>query len=178
MINGHEGAHKTEEVLDYATLAREEGTLVFLMGLKNLGKIARELLANGKDKDTPAAVIQNGTTSRQKKVVSTLEHIEEAAEQAGIETPAITVVGAVAGLEKRLDWYGQGALFGKRILVTGSRYLAGELEAALRPYGAETVAVSVIESRLLYTEEVRKALDTIQDYQWLVFTSSNGVDLF
>lgn len=178
VITGHEGAHKTEEVLDYATLAREEGTLVFLMGLKNLGKIARELLANGKDKDTPAAVIQNGTTSRQKKVVSTLEHIEEAAEKAGIETPAITVVGAVAGLEKRLDWYGQGALFGKRILVTGSRYLVGELEAALRPYGAETVAVSVIESRLLHTEEVRRALDTIQDYQWLVFTSSNGVDLF
>lgn len=178
VITGHEGAHKTEEVLDYATLAREEGTLVFLMGLKNLGRIAGELLANGMDRDTPAAVIQNGTTPKQKRVVSTLGHIEEAAAQAGIGTPAITVVGAVAELAEILDWYGQGALFGKRILVTGSRYLVGEMEEALKPYGAETVAVSVIESRLLQTEEVRRALDEIRDYQWLVFTSSNGVDLF
>lgn len=178
VITGHEGAHKTEEVLDYATLAREEGTLVFLMGLKNLGRIAGELLANGMDRDTPAAVIQNGTTPKQKRIVSTLGHIEEAVAQAGIGTPAITVVGAVAELAEILDWYGQGALFGKRILVTGSRYLVGEMEAALKPYGAETVAVSVIESRLLQTEEVRRALDEIQDYQWLVFTSSNGVDLF
>lgn len=178
VVTGHEGAHKTEEVLDYATLAKEEGTLVFLMGLKNLGRIARELLVNGKDKDTPAAVIQDGTTAKQRKVVSTLEHIAEAAEQAGIETPAITVVGAVAELEKRLGWYGRGALFGKRVLITGSRYLVREMEAALRPYGADTVAVSVIESRALPGEKTRKALEEIQDYQWLVFTSSNGVDLF
>ncbi len=178
VITGHEGAHKTEEALDYATLAKEEGTLVFLMGLKNMGRIVRELLANGKDKDTPAAVIQEGTTPRQRKAVSTLEHIQEAAEAAGIGTPAITVVGSVAGLEERLDWYGQGTLSGKRILVTGSRYLAKEMEAALRPYGAEAVAVSLIESRLLRTEELHRALGEIRDYQWLVFTSSNGVDLF
>ncbi len=178
VITGHEGAYKTEEVLDYATLAKEEGTLVFLMGLKNLGRIAGELLAHGKAKDTPAAVIQSGTTTRQKKVVSTLEHIAKAAEGAGIETPAITVVGSVVGLEGRLDWFGEGSLFGKRILVTGSRYIAGELEEALRPYGAETMAISVIESRLLRTEAIRQTLREIGEYQWLVFTSSNGVDLF
>lgn len=178
VITGHEGANKTEEALDYAILAKEEGTLVFLMGLKNLGKIVRELLANGKSKDTPAAVVQNGTTTKQKKVVSTLEHIAEDAEKAGIRTPAITVVGDVAKLEKQLAWFGQGELFGKRILITGSRYIAGELEAALHPYGAETVAISVIESRLLAAEEIHKALDAVSDYHWLVFTSSNGVDLF
>ena len=114
VITGHEGAGKNREVLDYATLAREEGTLIFLMGLKNLGKIAEQLLAWGKDKNTPAAVIQQGTTSGQKKVISTLEHVEEAARQAGIETPAITVVGAVVGLEEKLDWFGKGPLSGRR----------------------------------------------------------------
>lgn len=178
VITGHEGAGKNREILDYATLAREEGTLIFLMGLKNLGKIAEQLLAWGKDKNTPAAVIQQGTTSGQKKVISTLEHVEEAARQAGIETPAITVVGAVVGLEEKLDWFGKGPLSGRRVLVTGSRYVAGETEAALKPYGAETVSVSVVESRLLWTEKIRDALDHLGDYQWLVFTSGNGVDLF
>ena len=62
--------------------------------------------------------------------------------------------------------------------MTGSRYVAGETEAALKPYGAETVSVSVVESRLLWTEKIRDALDHLGDYQWLVFTSGNGVDLF
>lgn len=178
VITGHEGAHKTEEVLDYGTLAREEGTLVFLMGLKNLGRIAEQLLAHGKAKDTPAAVIRQGTTARQQKVVSTLEHIAEEAEKAGMQTPAITVVGPVVGLEEKLEWFGKGILSGRQVLVTGSRYMAGELKEALCPYGAETVAVSLIESRLLWSDEIRTALEHIEDYQWLVFTSSNGVDLF
>lgn len=178
VITGHEGVHKSQEVLDYATLAKEEGTLIFLMGLKNLGRIAQQLLAWGKDKDTPAAVIQRGTTAGQRKVISTLEHVEEAARQAGIETPAITVVGAVVGLEEKLDWFGKGPLSGRRVLVTGSRYVAGETEEALRPYGAEIVSVSVVESRLLWTEKIRESLNRLGDYQWMVFTSGNGVDLF
>lgn len=178
VITGHEEAGKTEEALDYATLAKEEGTLVFLMGLKNLRRIVTQLLTHGKDKNTPAAVIQNGTTARQKKVISTLEHIEKAAEQAGIQTPAITVVGSVAGLGEKLDWFGNGPLFGRRVLVTGSRYMAGEMKEVLEPLGAETVAVSLIESRLCSTETVSQALEKIEDYSWMVFTSSNGVDLF
>ncbi len=178
VITGHEGAHKLQEVLDYATLAKEEGTLVFLMGLKNLGKIAEQLLIWGKEKDTPAAVIQQGTTAGQRKVISTLEHVEKAAKQAGIETPAITVVGDVVGLEEKLDWFGKGVLSGRRVLVTGSRYVAGETAEALRPYGAETISLSVVESRLLWTEQIQKSLNELGDYQWMVFTSGNGVDLF
>ena len=144
VITGHEDAGKTEEVLDYATLAKEEGTLVFLMGLKNLERITGQLLAHGKAKDTPAALIQQGTTAGQKKAVSTLEHIVEEAKKRGIETPAITVVGDVVGLENKLDWFGKGDLAGKRILVTGSRSMVSEMENARCPYGAETVAVSVM----------------------------------
>lgn len=178
VITGHEGAHKETEVLDYKTLAKEEGTLIFLMGLKNLERITEQLMAGGKAKDTPVAVIQQGTTSKQRKAVSTLEHIVEEVERCKIQTPAITVVGAVAGLHEKLSWFGRGPLFGKRVLVTGTRYISEELEEELRPLGAETVTISLIESRLMWTEEIRQALSQLERYHWMVFTSSNGVDLF
>ncbi len=178
VITGHEDVRKTETVLDYAALAKAEGTLVFLMGLKSLGDITRQLLANGKSKDTPAAVIQQGTTARQKKAVSTLGHIAEKVRECGIVTPAITVIGTVAGLEERLDWFGKGVLSGRQILVTGSRCVAKELERLFGFLGAETVTISVIESRLLQTEELENVPNAMKDYQWAVFTSSNGVELF
>lgn len=178
VITGHEGAHKTAEVLDYGTLAKEEGTLIFLMGLKNLRKIAGQLMAHGKDKDTPAAVIQQGTTAKQKKAVSTLEHIVEEAARCGIETPAITVVGDVVSLEGSLEWFGQKPLSGKRVLVTGTRYMAKEMETELGALGAETVAISVIESMPLMDEAVREAFAGIGRYRWVVFTSGNGVAIF
>lgn len=178
VITGHEGAHKSREVLDYAALAKEEGTLIFLMGLTNLRAIAEDLIQNGKGKDTPAAVIQNGTTAVQKKVVSTLEKIAEDAEKAGIGTPAITVIGKTVDLGEKLDWFGRGVLFGKRVLVTGSRYVAGEMEKVLQPYGAEIAAISLIESRLLKPEDIHRAFGEFRQYQWIVFTSSNGVELF
>ncbi|RKJ06648.1 hydroxymethylbilane synthase [bacterium D16-54] len=178
VITGHEDAGKTEDVLDYAALAKAEGTLIFLMGLKNLERIAGLLLAHGKPGETPAAVIQQGTTAGQKKAVSTLEHIVEEAKKHRIETPAITIVGDVVRLEDKLDWFGKGLLAGKRILITGSRYMAREMEKALSPYGADTVTVSLIESRVMWTKGLQDELDSIKDYQWAVFTSSNGVDLF
>lgn len=178
VITGHEGAHKAEEVLDYATLAKEEGTLIFLMGLKNLGKIAGQLMAHGKAKDTPAAVIQQGTTAKQKKAVSTLEDIVEEAARCQIQTPAITVVGDVVSLEDKLTWFGQKPLSGKRVLVTGTRYMAKEMEAELDALGAETVAISVIENMPLMDEKVKAAFSDIAKYRWVVFTSGNGVEIF
>ena len=179
VITGHEGVGKAQESLNYEVLAKEEGTLVFLMGLRHLGEISRRLIEGGKPADTPSAVIQNGTTANQKVAFSDLAHIAEEAERCGIQTPAITVVGPVVGLEKKLSWFGSGRpLSGKRVLVTGTRYISQELEDELRPLGAETIAVSLIESRLLDNAQVRRALDNMGSYQWLVFTSSNGVDLF
>lgn len=178
VITGHEGAGKQEEALDYEVLAREEGTLVFLMGLKNLGKIAGKLMSFGKAGSTPAAVISKGTTAGQKKVISDLAHITEKAAEYGIAAPAVTVVGAAAGLEEQLDWFGKKLLSGRRILVTGTRYMADEMEKELEPLGAETVALSVIESRLIWSDQIRRALEELEQYQWLVFTSGNGVELF
>ncbi|MDD3251728.1 MAG: hydroxymethylbilane synthase [Lachnospiraceae bacterium] len=178
VITGHEGSHKEEAVLDYDTLAKEEGTLVFLMGLQNLEHIAQKLIAGGKAKATPAAVISRGTTASQKKAVSDLEHIAEEVRRCGIRTPAITVIGPVVQLEKDLDWFGRGPLAGKRVMVTGTRYISRELEEELRPLGAEAVTISLIESRPVWNAQIREALAHIDRYQWQVFTSSNGVDLF
>lgn len=178
IITGHEGSHKEDESLDYSVLAKEEGTLVFLMGLKNLPHIASRLIEGGRRPDTPAAVIQNGTTARQKAAVSDLAHITEEVSRCGIETPAIIVVGDVVKLSDKLQWFGRGPLAGKRVLVTGTRYISKELEDELRPLGAETVTISLIESRAMWTEEIREALEQIGRYDWMVFTSSNGVDLF
>lgn len=178
IITGHEGSHKEDESLDYSVLAKEEGTLVFLMGLKNLPNIAKRLIEGGKSPDTPAAVIQNGTTARQKSAVSDLAHIVEEVSRCKIETPAIIVVGDVVKLSEQLQWFGRGPLAGKRVLVTGTRYISKELEEELHPLGAETVTISLIESRAMWTEEIRQALEQIGRYEWMVFTSSNGVDLF
>lgn len=178
VITGHEEAGKKEPALDYATLAREEGTLVFLMGLKHLRRIAEALMAHGKPKETPAAVIQQGTTAMQRTVVSTLEHLADEVARAGIRTPAIIVVGAVVSLKDRLDWFGRGPLAGKRVLVTGTRRMVEEQEPLLRSLGAEVTAVSLIESIPSVTEALTWAVKELEAYSWAVFTSINGVEIF
>lgn len=178
VITGHEDGKKTSSALDYQTLAKEEGTLVFLMGLKNLDKIAANLIANGKDPKTPAAVLERGTTAAQKSVKADLEYIAEAAEKAGLKTPAISVIGPVVELQDTLSWFGRGVLAGKRVLATGTRAFVREMEEAFHPLGAELVALSLIEVRPLWNERIANALKQLGTYQWIVFTSGNGVDLF
>lgn len=178
VITGHERAGKEEDAIDYKTLAREEGTLIFLMGLARLERIAGRLLAAGKAGDTPAAVISQGTTGKQWQVVSDLAHIAETVREAGLKPPAITVVGAAAALSEELLWFARKPLSGVRVLATGTRHMAEELTTAFAPLGAEVIAVSLVESRLLRTQALYEALDHLGDYQWLAFTSANGVELF
>lgn len=178
VITGHEGSHKEKNVLDYATLAKEEGTLVFLMGLKNLPHIAASLTGHGKDPNTPAAVIQEGTTGRQKVAEGTLQDIAEKAEHAGIRTPAITVVGETVSLREALAWYGTGALAGVRVLVTGTEKMARQQCRVLEAEGAEVISFSLIYTEPLITEAFQAAMGELDRYSWAVFTSSNGVDIF
>ncbi len=178
VITGHEGAHKDSEVLDYGTLAQEEGTLVFLMGLKNLPNIVKNLTEKGKHPDTPAAVIQEGTTSRQKVVTGTLRTIVEEAARGGIRTPAITVVGDVVSLEKEIPWYGHGPLFGRRVLVTGTKKMTARQRRVLEAEGAEVISLGLIETKPLAAEKLAAVADRLSEYTWIVFTSSNGVDAF
>ncbi len=178
VITGHEGSHKESKVLDYATLAKEEGTLIFLMGLKNLPNIVKNLIENGKAADTPAAVIQEGTTARQKAAVGTLETIAAEAERLGIKTPAISIVGDVVSLQNEIQWYGKKPLSGKRVLITATENMAERLRCVLEEEGAEAVSFSLIHTKPLFKCSFVHAIDHLEQYTWIVFTSANGVKIF
>ncbi|MEE1229417.1 MAG: hydroxymethylbilane synthase [Lachnospiraceae bacterium] len=179
VITGHEGSHKHGKyVLDYATLAKEEGTLIFLMGLANLPNIVRELMANGKDPETPVGVLQEGTTAKQKVATGTLETIVDVVKKEGIRTPAITVVGNVVSLHDVLNWYGGKPLSGKRVLVTGTKSMSEKLSPILKKEGAEAISFSLVRTEKLDSKELHQAILNASDYQWIVFTSANGVDIF
>lgn len=179
VITGHEGNHKNGvSVLNYETLAKEEGTLIFLMGLKNLPNIVASLIENGKDPATPVGVLQEGTTARQRVATGTLANIVEVVAREGIKTPAITVVGDVVSLRQVLDWYGHKPLSGKSVLVTGTTSMVDRLSPILKEEGAEAISFSLIRTERMRLPELDLALKEIDKYKWIVFTSANGVECF
>ena len=179
VITGHEGNHKNGvSVLNYETLAKEEGTLIFLMGLKNLPNIVASLIENGKDPATPVGVLQEGTTARQRVATGTLADIVEVVKREGIKTPAITVVGDVVSLRQVLDWYGHKPLSGKSVLVTGTTSMVDRLSPILKEEGAEAISFSLIRTERMRLPELDVALKEIDKYNWIVFTSANGVECF
>lgn len=178
VITGHESNTKEGLALNYELLAREEGTLVFLMGLNNLPHITKELIAGGKDPDTPTAVIQEGTTARQRMAKGTLRTIEEQVKAAGIVTPAVILVGEVAALSEKLSWFGKGPLSGVRVLLTGTEAMCQKQQEVLKEEGAEAISFSLIRTKRLRSEKLTQAISKLSGYSWLVFTSSNGVELF
>lgn len=198
IITGHESNTKEGLALNYKLLAQEEGTLAFLMGLGNLPHITKELIAGGKASNTPVAVIQEGTTARQRTAVGTLETIEEQVKKAGIGTPAIILVGEAVSLKEKLSWFGKGPLFGVRVLLTGTEQMCRKQQAALREEGAEAISFSLIRTKRLSSPALTEAVRSLggcftekecltskengagrrAGYTWIVFTSSNGVDFF
>lgn len=177
MITGHEDPAKGESSLDYDILAREEGTLVFLMGLSRLRQISDQLIEKGKDARTPAAVIASGTTARQRCVTADLSRIAETAEEASIQPPAILVVGDVVNLKEAVDWQQPGPLSGRKILVTATEIIARPLAEYIRRLGGEPVVMSLIGVKGQEMSSI-KAVLTSPGKRWLVFTSRNGVRFF
>lgn len=177
VITGHEDPTKENSALDYGVLAREEGTLVFLMGLSRLQQISERLIANGKDAHTPAAVIASGTTARQRCVAGELGSIAAIAEKAVIQPPAILVVGDVVGLKKEIDWQQAGPLSGKKILVTATEIIAKPLAEKIRALGGEPVVMSLISVKAEKMYGLKEVL-VRPGKRWLVFTSRNGVRFF
>lgn len=179
IITGHEKPGKESSFIDYEALAKLEGTLVFLMGVKNLPEICSNLIKNGKDSNTKAAVIEKGTTSSQRTVTGNLQNIAEIVMQAGIQSPAVTVIGGVVNLREKLEWFPKGRLAGKRVLVTRSREQASRLVQVIEDLGGEAVEFPTIKiAEPLDYELFDNALNNIKSYKWLVFTSSNGVTSF
>lgn len=178
-VTGHEDPAKDAATLEWPRLASGNGTVVFLMGMKNLPAIVDHLLREGKSSETPVALIRWGTRSSQRTVVGTLKDIVGKAEAAELEPPTVIVVGEVVRLREQLNWFETRPLFGKRILVTRARDQAPELSRLLAGYGAEPVECSTI--RVVPPEswqELDDAVAELDRYQWLVFTSVNGVRPF
>ncbi len=178
VVTGHEDPTKAESAIDWQALAGVD-TVVFLMGAGNLPRIAAELVARGKPAATPAAVIQWGTLGSQRTVAGTLADIAARAGDAGLSSPAVTVVGGVVALREGLRWFDRRPLSGLRVLVTRTRDQASKLAEGLRALGAEPVECATIE-----TAEpddwapLDRAIAAIGGYQWVVFTSANGVEAF
>jgi uroporphyrinogen III methyltransferase/synthase len=178
-VTGHEDPHKEESSIDWESLARGIGTLVFFMGVKNLPDITRKLIANGKSPDTPVALIRWGTTPRQQTVTGTLDNITERVEKAGLKAPAIIVVGEVVDLRKTLKWFETRPLLGKRIVVTRAREQASDLVRQLSELGADCLEYPTI--KIVPAADLKpmdEALKNLSAYDWIVFTSVNGVKYF
>lgn len=179
IITGHEDPAKPGSVHNWDALARSASTLVFLMGMKNLPDIASKLIASGMDKNTPAALVHWGTTSRQRSLSSTLDKLPKEALREGFTNPSIIVVGNVVRLREKLGWFEKKPLFGRTIVVTRAREQASESAALFARKGARVIQFPTIKIRPL--EDLRKldeAVAGISRYGWLVFTSVNGVRFF
>jgi uroporphyrinogen III methyltransferase/synthase len=168
-VTGHEDPAKPETAIDWDALAAFPGTLVFYMGVRQLGQIAERLIAAGRPADEPAAVVQRGTLPGQRTVRAPLRAIADAAGAAGVRAPAITLVGAVAGLHDELSWLEQRPLTGRTIAVTRARAQASALAARLRELGA-----NVVEAPAIRIEPLDAEVPDLSAYDLLCVTSPNG----
>ncbi len=178
-ITGHEDPAKDGSNIAWDRLATAAGTLVFLMGVGNLPRIAESLMKYGRSPETPVAVIRMGTVPEQRTLVGKLEHIARLAKENDIKPPAIIVVGEVVSLRETLDWFEKRPLFGKRIVVTRARKQASEFLGELSRLGAECIEFPTIEvAPPLSWKELDRSIEALESYQWLLFTSVNGVKYF
>jgi uroporphyrinogen III methyltransferase/synthase len=178
-VTGHEDPHKEESSIDWESLGQGIGTLVFFMGVKNLPDITQKLIAHGKSPETPVALIRWGTTPGQQTVTGTLDDIAERVKKAGLKAPAIIVVGEVVRLRESLKWFENRPLLGKRIVVTRARQQASDLVTRLSDLGAECLEYPTIN--VVPTDNpapLEDAINQLSAYDWIVFTSVNGVKYF
>ncbi|MBQ9021215.1 MAG: uroporphyrinogen-III C-methyltransferase [Eggerthellaceae bacterium] len=176
LVTGHETPDKDAPVIDWDHLAQGVDTLCFYMGIRDLPHIVERLMAGGRSGETPVALVRWGTTAEQETLTATLETVVAAVEEANFQAPAIIVVGEVVGLRDSLTWFENRPLFGKRFVVTRTREQASSLVGALESLGADVVEFPTIEvvPRTL-TDDIAIKLGALSTYDWVVFTSANGV---
>ena len=179
LITGHEDPAKEASSIDWAQVAKTPGTKVIMMGTDRIGQIASTLVSHGMDSATPIAMVRWGTTGRQQSIEGTLANIADVIEKTKIGPPTVAVIGEVVKLRPKLNWFEQRPLFGQRIVVTRSREQAGLLAQRLHELGAEVLEVPTIKLEPpTRREDVVDALLALNSYDWLVFTSPNGVATF
>lgn len=178
-VTGHEDPEKAGTDVDWDHLARGVGTVVFYMGVARMRANFERLTAAGRNPDTPAAVIEWGTHERQRTVSGTMASLPALAAEAGIGAPALVVVGEVVALRERLSWWERRPLSGLRVLVTRARAQASALGSRLASLGAEVVEFPTIRiTTPSDPQPLREAARSPERFQWIVFTSANGVARF
>lgn len=179
IFTGHEDPTKGESSIDYKNLAEAPGTKVFLMGVARLRAITASLIEAGADAATPMALVRWATTGRQESIEGTLGTMADIAEQVEFKSPAVAVIGDVVKERAHINWFENRPLFGRKIVVTRTRAQAGRLSAELEAKGADimelpTIRIEAPDDRDGFAEGVAHA----HEYDWLVFTSPNGVERF
>ncbi len=178
-ITGHEDPRKTDSSINWEHLAGGVDSLVFYMGVGNLPSIVERLRAFGRAPSTPVALIRWGTKPTQETVTGTLETIVHEVKSKGLRPPAIIIVGEVVGLRDNLKWFDNKPLLGKKIVVTRTRTQASAFVENLRTLGADPIELPTIEiESLIHTGPVTASIESIEQYDWLMFTSANAVSLF
>jgi uroporphyrinogen III methyltransferase / synthase len=178
-VTGHEREDKGDSKVDWEKLATGVGTLVFFMGVKNLPEITKSLVSHGRSENTPVAVIRWGTTPHQQTVTGTLKDIVEKVKEAQLKPPAITVVGEVVSLRDELNWFEHRPLFGRSIVVTRAREQASDFLAMLSELGARCIEFPTIDIQPPPSwNPLDEAIGRLSGYNWVIFTSVNGVLFF
>ena len=177
-VTGHEDLAKGSR-LDWQALARFPGTLVVYMGLTRIGEIASELIARGKPTSTPAALVEWGGGARQKVVSTTIGDLATSGPPAALASPTLALIGAVCAMRDTLGWFERRPLFGQSVLVTRPARSSDALASRLEELGAEVIHQPVF--RIEPTDDwgpVDRAIDCLENTDWIVFASSNGVERF
>jgi len=178
VITGHKKDNSDKEINlpEY----NDNKTFVFLMGMKNLELISRTLINEKKfPEDFPVAIISWGTTEKQRTVTGTLKNIYEIAQKESMKPPAIIIMGNVVKLRDKLRWFDTRPLFGTKIAVTRTREQASKLSKGLREFGADVIEFPTIKIKPLENNNLLdNAIDNISNYSWIIFTSTNGVNIF
>ena len=179
VITGHEDPGKEGSSLDYEGLAKIPGTKVVLMGVERIGQVADQLMKHGMSSETPVGMVRWGTTGRQQSIEGKLGNIAEIVAQKKFSAPAVTVIGDVVKLRQKLNWFEKRPLFGSRVVVTRTREQASQLSQQLADVGAEVLEIPTI--KIVAPDDHQDLVDVligIGSYDWLIFTSPNGVTTF
>ncbi|WP_125153197.1 uroporphyrinogen-III C-methyltransferase [Clostridium rectalis] len=163
--------------IDWKAVANVGGTLIFLMGYKNLDIIRNKLMENGMDESTLCAIIMKGTTAKQRKAIGTLKNIKEKADVINISSPCIILVGDVVEFNNKFNWFEKKPLFGKNICVTRSKEQAKKLREKLSDLGAQVTEINAIKVKST-EENLRSYIYNLCKYDYIVLTSVNGVNIF
>lgn len=179
IFTGHEDPTKPDSSLDYAKIAQADGTKVMLMGVERIDEITSKLMEHGAKPSTPIALTRWATTGRQQTIEGTLQTIAKIVSDAEFKAPAVCVIGSVVLERNKLNWFENRPLFGKRIVVTRTRTQVGDLSKKLTQLGADVMELPTI--RIEPPKDLKEFGQSVMDchtYDWIVFTSPNGVEKF